>query len=160
MLNSNKAVMYIQRLHRFCNIHPTLMMAHNRTESIREPINHGRFINQFQLDTIKSISQIKKENTKICWLKCLYCLMNVYISFQAFFTNISNCRRLLKIQYVIAIYLMRWLNNFYDFRFKWTATAGIRIHPTKAWLSLLVNFKNTIWTWGHFRRTICNKILS
>ena len=22
----------------------------------------------------------------------------------------------------------------------------------------LVNFKNAIWTWGHFRRTICNKI--
>ena len=31
-----------------------------------------------------------------------------------------------------------------------------RIHPTKSWLSQLVNFKNAIW---HFRRTICNKIL-
>ena len=37
---------------------------------------------------------------------------------------------------------MRWLTNFYDFRFKWTATAAIGIHPTKAWLSQLVNFKN------------------
>ena len=36
---------------------------------------------------------------------------------------------------------MRWLTNFYDFRFKWTATAAIGIHPTKAWLSQLVNFK-------------------
>ena len=36
---------------------------------------------------------------------------------------------------------MRWLTNFYDFRFKWKATAGIGIHPTKAWLSQLVNFK-------------------
>ena len=53
---------------------------------------------------------------------------------------------------------MRWLTNFYDFRFKWTATAGIGIHPTKAWLSQLGSFKNAIWTWGHFRRTICNKI--
>ena len=53
---------------------------------------------------------------------------------------------------------MRWVTNFYDFRFKWTATATIGIHPTKAWLSQMVNFKNTIWTWGHFRRTICNKI--
>ena len=35
----------------------------------------------------------------------------------------------------------------------------LQIHPTKAWLSQLVNFKNAIWTWGHFRRTICNKIL-
>ena len=52
---------------------------------------------------------------------------------------------------------MRRLTNFYDFRFKWTATAAIGIHPTKAWLWQLVNFKNAIWTWGHFRRTICNK---
>ena len=29
---------------------------------------------------------------------------------------------------------MRWLTNFYDFTFKRTATAGIGIHPTKAWL--------------------------
>ena len=54
---------------------------------------------------------------------------------------------------------MRCLTNFYDFRFKWTATAAIGIHPTKAWLSQLVNFQNAIWTWGQFRRTICNKIL-
>ena len=51
---------------------------------------------------------------------------------------------------------MRWLTDFYDFRFKWTATTAIRIYPTKAWLSQLMNFKNTIW---HFRRTIYNKIL-
>ena len=58
---------------------------------------------------------------------------------------------------------MRRLANlffyFFYFRFKWTATAGIRIHPTKAWLSQLVNFKTAIWTWGHFRRTICNEIV-
>ena len=48
---------------------------------------------------------------------------------------------------------------FYDLRFKSTATARIRIHPTKAGLSQLVDFKNAIWTWGHFRRTICNKML-
>ena len=63
------------------------------------------------------------------------------------------------IQYVIAIHLMRWLTNSYDFSFKWTATAAIGIHPTKAWLSRLINFKNAIWTWGHFRRTICKKIV-
>ena len=51
---------------------------------------------------------------------------------------------------------MRWLTNFYDFSFKWTATAAIGIHPTKAWFSQLVIFKNAIW---QFRRTICNKIL-
>ena len=37
-----------------------------------------------------------------------------------------------------------------------TATETIVIHPTKAWLSQLVNFKNAIW---HFRRTICNQIV-
>ena len=40
---------------------------------------------------------------------------------------------------------MRWLTKFYDLRFKWTATAAIGIHPTKAWLSQQVNFKNAIW---------------
>ena len=55
----------------------------------------------------------------------------------------------MKVQYVIAIHLMRWLTN--DFRFKWTAIAAIGIHPTKAGLSQLVNFKNAIW---HFRRTV------
>ena len=54
---------------------------------------------------------------------------------------------------------MRWPTKFYDFRFKWTATAAIGIHPPKAWLSLLGNFKNATWTWGHFRRTICNNIV-
>ena len=52
---------------------------------------------------------------------------------------------------------MRWLTNFYDFSFKWTATAAIGIHPNKARLSQLVNFKNAVWTWGHFRRMICKK---
>ena len=75
-----------------------------------------------------------------------------------FCTRIYNYRRLLKIQYVIAIHLIRWLTNFYDLRFKWTATAGIGIHPTKTGFSQLVNSKNAIRTWGHFRRTIYNKI--
>ena len=37
-------------------------------------------------------------------------------------------------------------DQFLWFQVQWTATVGIRIHPTKAWLSLLVNFKNAIWT--------------
>ena len=84
-------------------------------------------------------------------------IRGTYDKFTDFFhMGIKNCRRLWKIQYVIVIHLMRWLTNFYDFRFKWTPTAAIGIHPTKAWLSQLGNFKNSIW---HFRRTICNKIL-
>ena len=42
---------------------------------------------------------------------------------------------------------MRWLTNVYDFMFKWTATTTIGIHPTKTWLSQLVNFKNAIWNY-------------
>ena len=62
----------------------------------------------------------------------------------------------MKIHYVIAIHLMRWLTNIYDFRFKGTATAAIGIHLTKVWLSQLVDFNSAIWMWG---RTICNKIV-
>ena len=52
---------------------------------------------------------------------------------------------------ILAIHLMRWLTNFYDFRFKWTATAAIGIRHTKAWLSQLINFKNVIRKWELFR---------
>ena len=45
--------------------------------------------------------------------KCKYVVHSV--RFQTFCTDIQNCRRLLKIQYVIAIHFMRWLTNFYDF---------------------------------------------
>ena len=84
-------------------------------------------------------------------------IRGAYDKFPDFFRmGIWNCRRLLKIQYLIAIHFMRWLTNFYDFTFKWTATAAIGIHPTKTRLSHLATFKNPIW---HFRRTICNKIL-
>ena len=51
---------------------------------------------------------------------------------------------------------MRWLTNFYDFRFKWTTTEGIGIHLSKTWLSQLMNFKNSNLD---FRRTTCNKIV-
>ena len=41
-----------------------------------------------------------------------------YDKFPEFFRmGVQNCRRLWKIQYVIAIHLMRWLTNFYDFSF-------------------------------------------
>ena len=43
---------------------------------------------------------------------------------------------------------MRWQTSVYDFRFKWTATAAIGIHPTKSWLSQLRNFKNATDTLG------------
>ena len=60
------------------------------------------------------------------------------ISFQTFFVWAFK----IGVDSWIAIHLMRWLTNLYEFRFKWTATAAIGIHPTKAWLSQLVNFKN------------------
>ena len=92
---------------------------------------------------------------KNCMYKC--CEFNTFPDI--FCTGIWNCRRHFRILQVIAIHLMRGLTNFYDFRFKRTATAAIGIHLTKDWLSQLVDFKNAIWTWGHFRRTIDNKII-
>ena len=47
---------------------------------------------------------------------------------------------------MIAINLIKWLTNFYDFRLKWTVITAFGIYPTKIWLSQLVNFKNAIWT--------------
>ena len=64
----------------------------------------------------------------------------------------------MKIPYVIAIHVMRWLTNFYGFRFKWTATAGIGIHPSKDWLSQLVIFKDAIWTWDTLEERYAIKI--
>ena len=46
MFNTYKVVMY--------HIAFAMMMVPDRAESIKEPINNGRFINQFPLDTIKS----------------------------------------------------------------------------------------------------------
>ena len=37
----------------------------------------------------------------------------------------------MKIQYLIAIHLMRWLTNFYDFSFKWTTTAKLEYTQLK-----------------------------
>ena len=95
--------------------------------------------------------------TDTCMYIYIYGAFNRFPDF--FRMGIENCGRPLKIQYVIAIHQMRWLTNFYNFRLKWTVTTAIGIHPTKAWLSQLVNFKNAIYSQGHFKRTICNKIL-
>ena len=90
---------------------------------------------------------------------CICICVVLSISFPTFFVQAFKIVILLQIQYVITIHLLRWLTNSYDFSFKRTATAAIGIHPTKTWLSQLVNFKNAIWMWGYFRRTICNKIV-
>ena len=42
------------------------MMVQDRAESNREPIDCGRFINQFLPDIIKLIRQLERINTKIC----------------------------------------------------------------------------------------------
>ena len=86
-------------------------------------------------------------------------IRGAYDTFPDFFRmGILNRRRLLKGQYVIAIHLMRWQTNFYDFRFIWTATSAIGIHPTKAWLSQLVNFKIAIRTWERYAIKFCFKL--
>ena len=129
-----------------------------------ENLNRGSQSHEFSSNFIVYVF-FKNLNMRVHTHTHIYIYIYIYIrdAFnkfpESFCTGIKNCRSLLKIQYVIAIHIMRWLTKFYDFRLNWTATAVIGIHPTKAWLSLLVNFKNAIWTYGHLRRTICNKIL-
>ena len=48
------------------------MMVQDRAESIREPINYGRFINQLQADIIKSLWQLERINIRICREKNVY----------------------------------------------------------------------------------------
>ena len=117
--------------------------------------------------TFATIGLVRLGLVQLGFMACYLMLNHIYIHIRGAFnkfpdlfcTGIYNCCRLLNMQYVIAIHRKRWLTNLYDFRFKWTATAATGIHPTKAWLSQLVNFKNAICTWGHFRRTIGNKIM-
>ena len=42
------------------------MVAQDRTESSKEPINYGSFINQFPLDTMKSMRRLERTYTKMC----------------------------------------------------------------------------------------------
>ena len=88
------------------------------------------------------------------WICCLYCETSIWFSlWSSFCSSYTRC-----IRYVSRLFsyghlkLSKTLENslcycytscqMTDFSFKWTATAGIGIHPTKAWLSQLVNFKN------------------
>ena len=48
------------------------MMVQDLVESTRVTISYGSFINQFLLDTMKSIQQLERTYTKIC-------RQNVYI---------------------------------------------------------------------------------
>ena len=54
-------------------IHPPLMKAQSRTESTWEINNHGRYINQFPPNIIKSIRQYERINKKYVHKKCLLC---------------------------------------------------------------------------------------
>ena len=86
----------------------------------------------------------------------IYICVVLSISFQTFLYRNLKLSDSWKFS-MLLLYILwdDWL-TFMIQRFKWTATAGFVMHPTKPWLSQLVNFKNAIWTWG---RTICNKIL-
>ena len=52
------------------------LLAKNKPESTREPINYGRFINQFQPDIITSIWQLEMINIKICRQNNVYILQS------------------------------------------------------------------------------------
>ena len=52
-----------------------LMMAQDQTESTREPITYGSFINQFQQDSIKLIGQLERIYAKM-WRQRMSILFN------------------------------------------------------------------------------------
>ena len=105
--------------------------------------NIKKWINEPKIFSYDRSTTIREESSEFTTRY----VQGAFNKFPAFFcTGILNYRRLLKIQYLIAKHRMRWPTNFYDFRFKWTATEAIGIHSTIAWLSQLVNFKNAIWT--------------
>ena len=54
-------------------IYIPLMRAQDRKENTSVTISYGSFINQFPLDTIKSIRQLERTCTKICRQTSLYC---------------------------------------------------------------------------------------
>ena len=87
-------------------------------------------------------------------------MMMPSISFQRFFLY-----RHLKLSYTlensVSYYYTSYemTDQFLWFQLQMNSYSSNWNTPSKAWLSQLVNFKNAIWTWGHFRRTICNKIL-
>ena len=49
MHRPNKEIMYMERLHHFCNIHITNDGLRS-SKSTKKQIHNGRFINQFMLD--------------------------------------------------------------------------------------------------------------
>ena len=73
------------------------------------------FINQFPPNIIRSIRQFERINKKM--------RQKISIMFSQIRGAFNKCQGL--------IYTGIWncLTNFYDFRFKWTATAAIGMHP-------------------------------
>ena len=76
--SSYKLVMYIQKLHHFCNT--SLMMAQSWAERTWEITNYGRFINQFPPNIDRSIRQFERINKKCLDEKCRLCSIKyIYI---------------------------------------------------------------------------------
>ena len=114
------------------------------------------------VDLILSKFRIHNQGIRILYIYIyiyiyIYMYMVYSISFQTFFTWASKIV-IDSWKFSMLLLYILWDDRpiFMISAFKWTATAAIGIHPTKAWLSQLVNFKSAIW---HFRRIICYKIL-
>ena len=87
------------------------------------------------------------KNTYIC---ILYIYIYIYIHEVPSISFLAQAFKIVVDSWKFSMLLLYILWDdwpiFYGFNFKWTATAAIGIHPTKAWWSQLVNFKNAIWT--------------
>ena len=74
------------------------MIAQDRAESTREPINPERFINQFPPDTIISVCQLKRIYTKMCRqrMSLLFNEIYIYIYIYIYVYTHTHSQRVLK----------------------------------------------------------------
>ena len=76
---NNKYLQSTCKSHIAFGIYTLLMRAQDRAESTRVPISYENSINQFPLDTIKSMWQLERTYTKMCRQKMSIFFNEIYI---------------------------------------------------------------------------------
>ena len=99
-----------------------------------------------ELSLSNSVSIYIGESLFVCI--CIYIYIYIYIYIRGAFNKFPE----------FFVHALKFVVDTWKFSmlFLYIIGVGIGIHPTKAWLSQLVNFKNAILTWG---RKISNKVL-
>ena len=96
--SSYKVVMYIQKLHHFCNTSSPDDGPKSGRKYL-EITNYGRFINQFPPNIIRSIRQFERFNQNKVDKKCLLCSIK--------YVSMKKCGQNIHIFIHIYIYILR-----------------------------------------------------